>query len=152
MADDRIDREEARRYLIDAFNALSPKTQNMVWGGWLLNVSNLGFAELTDKAAILIQDGRMPERWTSEACFRKDMSENVSDRNPVARYEEMGIKPFSNIVEQLSEWASFKQESVASPSPNQTDNIVTNIFRQIGRNDPCPCGSGKKYKKCCLHL
>ena len=21
---------------------------------------------------------------------------------------------------------------------------------QIGRNDPCPCGSGKKYKKCCL--
>lgn len=21
---------------------------------------------------------------------------------------------------------------------------------QLGRNDPCPCGSGKKYKKCCL--
>jgi HEAT repeat protein len=23
--------------------------------------------------------------------------------------------------------------------------------KKIGRNDPCPCGSGKKYKKCCLH-
>jgi len=22
----------------------------------------------------------------------------------------------------------------------------------IGRNDPCPCGSGKKYKKCCMNL
>ncbi|HHX50949.1 MAG TPA: hypothetical protein GX711_05890, partial [Clostridia bacterium] len=21
--------------------------------------------------------------------------------------------------------------------------------REVGRNDPCPCGSGKKYKKCC---
>lgn len=21
---------------------------------------------------------------------------------------------------------------------------------QVGRNDPCPCGSGKKYKQCCL--
>ncbi|MFC7786014.1 SEC-C metal-binding domain-containing protein [Rossellomorea sp. GCM10028870] len=21
---------------------------------------------------------------------------------------------------------------------------------KVGRNDPCPCGSGKKYKKCCL--
>ncbi|MCP4388788.1 MAG: zinc chelation protein SecC, partial [Gammaproteobacteria bacterium] len=21
---------------------------------------------------------------------------------------------------------------------------------KIGRNDPCPCGSGKKYKRCCL--
>jgi uncharacterized protein YecA (UPF0149 family) len=23
--------------------------------------------------------------------------------------------------------------------------------RKVGRNDPCPCGSGKKYKKCCLN-
>ena len=23
--------------------------------------------------------------------------------------------------------------------------------RKVGRNDPCPCGSGKKFKKCCLH-
>ena len=23
---------------------------------------------------------------------------------------------------------------------------------QVGRNDPCPCGSGKKYKKCCMEL
>lgn len=24
------------------------------------------------------------------------------------------------------------------------------MFIKIGRNDPCPCGSGKKFKKCCL--
>lgn len=24
-------------------------------------------------------------------------------------------------------------------------------MKKIGRNDPCPCGSGKKYKKCCLN-
>ena len=24
--------------------------------------------------------------------------------------------------------------------------------QKIGRNDPCPCGSGKKYKKCCLRI
>ena len=23
---------------------------------------------------------------------------------------------------------------------------------KIGRNDPCPCGSGRKYKKCCMSL
>ena len=27
---------------------------------------------------------------------------------------------------------------------------VINPNRNVGRNDPCPCGSGKKYKKCCL--
>lgn len=26
-----------------------------------------------------------------------------------------------------------------------------NHLKNIGRNDPCPCGSGKKFKKCCLH-
>jgi len=28
---------------------------------------------------------------------------------------------------------------------------VANPFRNVGRNDQCPCGSGKKFKKCCLH-
>jgi hypothetical protein len=28
---------------------------------------------------------------------------------------------------------------------------MTNIAKKIGRNQPCPCGSGKKYKKCCMH-
>jgi hypothetical protein len=30
-------------------------------------------------------------------------------------------------------------------------DTAKNILRQVGRNDPCPCGSGKKFKKCCLH-
>ena len=29
---------------------------------------------------------------------------------------------------------------------------IDRIAAKIGRNDRCPCGSGKKYKKCCLHL
>lgn len=28
---------------------------------------------------------------------------------------------------------------------------IANPHRSVGRNDPCPCGSGKKFKKCCLH-
>jgi peptide deformylase len=27
---------------------------------------------------------------------------------------------------------------------------IKNETKKVGRNDPCPCGSGKKYKKCCL--
>ena len=32
-----------------------------------------------------------------------------------------------------------------------TPNVVEMIMVKIGRNNPCPCGSGKKFKKCCLH-
>lgn len=31
------------------------------------------------------------------------------------------------------------------------DMPFINVDRTVGRNDPCPCGSGKKFKKCCLH-
>jgi uncharacterized protein YecA (UPF0149 family) len=27
---------------------------------------------------------------------------------------------------------------------------AVNPFKGVGRNDPCPCGSGKKFKACCL--
>ncbi|MGY9002959.1 MAG: SEC-C metal-binding domain-containing protein, partial [Rhodospirillales bacterium] len=27
--------------------------------------------------------------------------------------------------------------------------VETRRVQKVGRNDPCPCGSGKKYKKCC---
>ncbi|MDR1952624.1 MAG: preprotein translocase subunit SecA [Elusimicrobiota bacterium] len=34
-------------------------------------------------------------------------------------------------------------------SKNETKKIKPQDLKKIGRNDPCPCGSGKKYKKCC---
>lgn len=34
-------------------------------------------------------------------------------------------------------------------NPDMPDDIAS---RKIGRNDPCPCGSGKKYKKCCKDI
>jgi len=34
----------------------------------------------------------------------------------------------------------------------QIENLtIVKTEPTIGRNDPCPCGSGKKYKKCCLN-
>ena len=36
--------------------------------------------------------------------------------------------------------------------PDETERVATYVREQpkIGRNDACPCGSGKKYKQCCL--
>ncbi len=50
----------------------------------------------------------------------------------------------------------IKREQVAKPmatSSDGTDNRIKTVRKtekdRVGRNDPCPCGSGKKYKKCC---
>ena len=43
-----------------------------------------------------------------------------------------------------------KQQSERLYPWNESD-VAFNPYRDVGRNDPCPCGSGKKYKKCCLN-
>ncbi len=43
-----------------------------------------------------------------------------------------------------------EDESTISNSSKQGRNQFVKPFHSVGRNDPCPCGSGKKYKKCCL--
>ncbi|MGM0365195.1 MAG: YecA family protein [Actinomycetota bacterium] len=40
-----------------------------------------------------------------------------------------------------------KGVSLATPIP--IEKLEDGIFKKVGRNQPCPCGSGKKYKKCC---
>jgi uncharacterized protein YecA (UPF0149 family) len=49
-----------------------------------------------------------------------------------------------------------QQAPVGAPPPGmeipQAQKVaapIRNIGPKVGRNDPCPCGSGRKYKKCC---
>ena len=58
-------------------------------------------------------------------------------------------KPKENPVQ-----AALKREQVAKPTQTSGDgtdtaNKTVRKGKKVGRNDPCPCGSGKKYKKCC---
>jgi len=44
----------------------------------------------------------------------------------------------------------FQEErKYLKPLPSDTNVIEMPARAKVGRNDPCPCGSGKKYKKCC---
>src|SRR6266496_2416070 len=43
----------------------------------------------------------------------------------------------------------LEQARMAGAGDMQTVQQVVRSGQKIGRNDPCPCGSGKKYKKCC---
>jgi protein O-GlcNAc transferase len=38
----------------------------------------------------------------------------------------------------------------AEPVTEERANELIRLFQRIGRNQPCPCGSGVKFKKCCL--
>lgn len=60
-------------------------------------------------------------------------------------YSNKFIKPVNNVVEHVS-WLYRPQEDEDEEDDEKT------MQQKIGRNDPCPCDSGKKYKKCCLGI
>lgn len=86
--------------------------------------------------------------------------------DPVIAYQKEGFNMFEEMIHSIQEDTLkylFHVEVKTALKPKQQvemDNIVTNKGEdkkktpvvkkdKIGRNDPCPCGSGKKYKKCC---
>lgn len=80
----------------------------------------------------------MPIRaFTSETGWRAhDLSTDVEVENV-----QNAITP--NVREIHAYWLA-RRENIATEPARRAEP-------RVGRNDPCPCGSGKKYKKCCLH-
>ena len=86
-------------------------------------------------------------------------------RDPVVEYRLEGFDMFDEMLAtirentarmmltvQLRTQEEPKREQVAKPTSTSADGTDTNRTvhkgKKIGPNDPCPCGSGKKFKKC----
>jgi uncharacterized protein len=51
---------------------------------------------------------------------------------------------------QIGPWVVMLNEwRLANYAPMQSPQTLPTPASKVGRNDPCPCGSGKKYKRCC---
>ena len=92
---------------------------------------------------------------------------SYAQRDPVAMYRIQGADLFDQMVEDIREDTvrqilsvvprvqSTQRVQVAKPTSEGFADGKSSVTRKpatstkVGRNDPCPCGSGKKYKKCC---
>lgn len=87
-----------------------------------------------------------------------------ANEDPLQAYIKEGYQIFDNMMAKISEEISMfllraevrqniERKEVAKPIINNKDEKTlkggTHKKEKIGRNDPCPCGSGKKYKQCC---
>ena len=87
------------------------------------------------------------------------------NKNPVVEYRIEGFDMFDEMIASICEETvrmmytvkvktndEPKREQVLKANPVKADNSLSGartVKKKPGRNDPCPCGSGKKYKKCC---
>ena len=109
------------------------------------------------------------QNWMNHINNMEHLKEGVglrgyANEDPLQVYIKEGYNIFDNLMNKISEEtvqyllkAEVRQNTerkvVAKPmTNNKSESSTINKIKKkekIGRNDPCPCGSGKKYKQCC---
>src|SRR3954464_7149456 len=158
----RVPRDETEAYLIRLYDTLQPQQESFVWSGWVLAIALLGLETLSDVVHQAFERGLIDPMVMGYDDFRRDLERTLADPARMAGFEYDQIGPLEDAVGELSGWYAFSdaakrdQDRWATSSGHaglayaDTPLPFVRPFKHVGRNDPCPCGSGKKFKKCCL--
>ena len=143
--------DDMRAYLGRLRREMKPRGESFLWQSWAATAANLGYDEMRSEVASLHKSG-----WIGARDFGlKDFDQQVK----LARQSDAGlggfeadyVTPFDKAIETLASWSYASDEEDSRASDGYVyETPYVNPLRGVGRNDPCPCGSGKKYKRCCL--
>lgn len=166
----RVD-EAARHWPNPLYNGFTPEEVGYLAAGYVPVDSAIslgpdckrriraGEEEMMNDLTRLILADRMPQRsvdriitqtlnWLAPEALRENRQMFEQMRDPYYRQAvraRMGAGGSGKVPAALARRAAPARQSGAAAAPG----IAPAPVRRIGRNDPCPCGSGKKYKKCC---
>ncbi len=167
-----LPRETLVGYLRELFaGKLERPGSETVWAELVSMICDLELWELAPEAEAAFQAGVVDEGFISREFFQEERSRLPGKL--LARFKEHH-KPITDVASEISWWGVWSEEEweeedlldeedeeefPAYPpvwgEPLPGEGAGTPVPQpyiappKIGRNDPCPCGSGKKYKKCC---
>jgi hypothetical protein len=161
----QLSREEAVGYLGELFGGKLERDDSTVWSCLVSVATDLHATELAPQVRRAFDDGLVDRYMVT----REEVEEELAEpRGVVLRRTRRRCKgPIDDIVKEMSWWACFHEPALWArsgadaepPLPIQEPVRETGGWRpaepvrrkepKVGRNEPCPCGSGKKYKRCC---
>jgi hypothetical protein len=163
-------REEAARFLQAAYSDLGRQKPRVVWVGWQSAIAILALTELVPLVRDAFARGFIPSDEMKFENFERNLRHAIE--HPENPYGPMVLETqlWTNTVAEFSKWAGFEEQEPETER-GETDTLgedlmypldrrelrdsafasetVVKPHRHVGRNDPCPCGSGKRFKKCC---
>ena len=71
-------------------------------------------------------------------------------KDPVNEFRKASLGAFNQLIYEIQKQMVLVLNNIRVEKKNENEKVETKepINKKIGRNDPCPCGSGKKYKQC----
>ncbi len=147
----RIPERTAYDFLAGLPARLNPRDGHDVWWAYATSIATLGFAGLSAAVDAAFDRNQIPAQDYTRAEFWRDLRDAKANGRDFSDQDWERFQPFESAVEQLS-WLMEDAEQGGADAPAEfaAQEPLRNAMRGIGRNDPCPCGSGKKFKKCCL--
>jgi hypothetical protein len=163
--DGRIDRERMIAFLrrFDA-ERLAPD-EDLAWAGWANAVAFLGLRDLEPAVLAAWDRGSIPTEILERDEFIEELERAEQAPGDIQRLKDALLGYIDDVVAALEDyWLDFDDDDVLdhdvlddlqTPAGerfplNLPGEPAVNPWRHVGRNDPCPCGSGKKAKRCCL--
>jgi Protein of unknown function (DUF1186)/SEC-C motif len=156
----RIDRERMQRFLRQFYEQRLADDDDMAWVGWLEAIARLGLRNMAPFVHAAWKEGRVPEGLLDREDFETDLRHAEQQPDDEERFAEANLGYIEDVVVALEgtdrlfttedDEEDYDSELTGELPPWSLGEPVVNPWRNVGRNDPCPCGSGKKAKKCCL--
>jgi hypothetical protein len=156
----RLARAAVETFVRECETRLLPRTDCFVWMDWVEAIADLGMSDMVPAVKRLFDDAVIDPEWATFEWFERLLrdAQTHPDRIELDRHHVL----FGNTIDELSRWYAYSEGreqdrrergTQRMPAPSwDTEWLMpkVNVFGKVGRNDPCPCGSGKKFKKCCL--
>jgi len=157
----QMPRAEVVEYFRRLFHGKLQRTQSYAWDGFVCAVADLPAPELLEDVRQAYADGLVDDTVADLEGIERDM---MAAPKPWRRDRKRII---TDAIAEMEWWSSFHPEDSwpkklpksqaptlppEPPAPSPSSYVIPKpLVREpkVGRNDPCPCGSGKKYKKCC---
>lgn len=152
-----IERDRLTHLLERFYEEKFAEDDDPVWESWVRAIALLGLRNMAGLVYRGWEEGRVLDWAISREEFEEILAEAEQRPDDASRFEEFGLGYIDDVADALA-WTSsrefdegeFSDEDVFDRAAWTPSEPVRNPWRDIGRNDPCPCGSGKKFKKCCL--
>ena len=140
----RIGRDVTRAFLIRFDDERLARAGEAAWNGWAEAIALLGFDDLSDRYTNALTEARVLEDVCGRDWFEAVLFDALNNPEDPERFRMHRFGYFGNAADELDELLAEDDAQGEAEAP------IQNPLRDVGRNDPCPCGSGKKFKKCCL--
>jgi hypothetical protein len=153
-----LDDDAMRAYLRRLRREALPREMPGFWFSWAETAAALGYEDLKMEVAVLTKDELLDAIDFSLDDFDRVLAPGRDDPAGLAGFHDQKVRPFDDAIGTRESWSAGEDDDLElgedvleqSDDEGAADGPYVNAFRNVGRNDPCPCGSGKKYKKCCL--